>query len=111
MKDLKVILLESGKDPRIEIIDGGDPVEELVSLLDGSVKFTELTPCLRLVTRRHGCEQRLPMRYRCDTTRLAFPIYGDCAVVRVNDCNQLCNVAEKLDMVSVCRRIRPLKEG
>lgn len=105
---MKIILLENGEETRLETILGDNPAGELDELLGGPVSFRELTPSLQLVTRAYGEDLPLPIRYRCDTNRTAFPIYGNCAVVRVVNGSQLCDVSEKVDIATVCRMIRPV---
>lgn len=105
---MNIILLESGEPPRLERVPGDDPVAGLADLLGGGeLEVRPLTDSLTLFTRKDA-ENLLPIRYRVDTRRLAFPIYGNCAVARHKAGGRLCSIQPDPDMDTVHAMISPL---
>lgn len=107
---MNIILLEDGVPGRLEHILDDDPIAHLSDLLGGGeLESTPLTDKLTLFTRK-GAENELPIRYRVETRRLVFPVYGNCAVLRHLAGGRLCNISQRLDPDTVDRMVTPIQE-
>lgn len=108
---MTIILLENGEPARLERIPDDNAVGHLADLLGGELDLRPLASKLLLATVKDAQAKRLPIRYRVDTRRLVYPIYGNCAVVRHMENGNLCNISQRLDLDTVDLMIHPIREA